>query len=174
MSQPDPTVAADRVLATVLMTDIVDSTRLVAKLGDAAWRELLDRHDLIVRAQIEQHSGRLVDQSGDGTLSTFGRPGAAIDCAHAMHGALKELKIEIRAGLHIGEIELRQDGRIGGMAVHIAARVLGEARGEEVLVSRTVRDVLIGSRYRFKERGIHELKGVPSKWPLYAVESPEP
>lgn len=161
--------APERVLATLLFTDIVDSTRLATKLGDAAWRELLDGHDGIVRRELERHGGRFVDAAGDGTLATFQTPGGAIDCALALHAALAELNLEIRAGLHIGEIELRDEGRIGGMAVHIGARVLGRADGGEVLVSRTVRDVLIGSRYEFKERGIHTLKGVPSKWPLYAV-----
>ncbi len=165
----------ERMLATVLFTDMVDSTRLAAKIGDTAWRELLDRHDKVVRGQIERYGGRLVDSAGDGALSTFNSPGNAIDCAHALHVALKELnlKIKIRAGLHIGELELREDGRVGGTAVHIGARVLGLAHGGDVLVSRTVRDVLIGSNYRFKERGIRELKGVPSKWPLYSVEAPK-
>jgi len=163
--------APQRLLATVLLTDIVDSTRQLAKVGDAAWRAQLDRHDTIVREGITRHGGRLVDQAGDGTLATFGTPGDAIDCALALCEALAALKIEIRAGLHIGEIELREEGRIGGMAVHIGARVLGRAEKGEVLISRTVRDVLIGSTfYDFKERGIHTLKGVPSKWPLYAVE----
>ncbi|MDR3416285.1 MAG: adenylate/guanylate cyclase domain-containing protein [Nevskia sp.] len=165
----------ERRLATVLFTDIVDSTRLAAKIGDAAWRDLLDRHDHIVRERIEHYGGRLVDSAGDGALSMFDTPGNAIDCAHAIHAALKDqkLKIKIRAGLHIGELELREDGRVGGTAVHIGARVLGMARGGDVLVSRTVRDVLIGSRYRFKDCGIHELKGVPSKWPLYSVAAPK-
>ena len=162
----------ERVLATLLFTDMVDSTRLAAKIGDTAWHELLDHHDQTVKAQIGRFGGRLVDSAGDGALSIFNTPGAAIDCAHALHAELKalKLKIRIRAGLHIGEIELREDGRVGGTAVHIGARVLGMAKAGDVLVSRTVRDVLIGSRYRFKERGIHELKGVPSKWPLYSVE----
>lgn len=102
----------------------------------------------------------------------FATPASAIDCAHALHAELKKLKLRIRAGVHIGEVELREDGRVGGIAVHIGARVLGLARPGDVLVSRTVRDVLIGARYKFKERGIHELKGVPSKWPLYAVAAP--
>jgi len=162
----------ERMLATVLFTDMVDSTRLAAKIGDAAWRQLLDRHDQAVRGQIQRYGGRLVDSAGDGALSIFTTPGNAIDCAHALHAELKalNLKIRIRAGLHIGELELREDGRVGGTAVHIGARVLGLARAGDVLVSRTVRDVLIGSRYKFKERGVHELKGVPSKWPLYEVE----
>lgn len=165
----------ERMLATVLFTDMVDSTRLAAKIGDAAWRQLLDRHDQAVRSQVERYGGRLVDSAGDGALSIFASPGNAIDCAHALHAELKalKLKIKIRVGLHIGELELREDGRVGGTAVHIGARVLALARGGDVLVSRTVRDVLIGSRYRFRERGIHELKGVPSKWPLYLVEAPK-
>ncbi len=163
----------ERMLATVLFTDMVDSTRLAAKIGDAAWRQLLDRHDVALRKQVERYGGRLVDSAGDGALSIFSSPGNAIDCAHALHAELRELKlkIRIRAGLHIGELELREDGRVGGTAVHIGARVLGLARADDVLVSRTVRDVLIGSRYRFKERGVHELKGVPSKWPLYEVQA---
>jgi class 3 adenylate cyclase len=165
--------APERALATVLFTDIVDSTRLAAKHGDAAWRALLDRHDQAVREELARYGGRLVDSAGDGTLATFPTPGSAIDCAHALVAAMKELKLKIRCGLHIGELELREDGRVGGVAVHIGARVLGEAKPGDVLVSRTVRDVLIGSPYRFKDRGIRELKGVPSKWPLYVVESPK-
>jgi class 3 adenylate cyclase len=163
----------ERALATVLFTDIVDSTRRAAKAGDAAWRELLDRHDGALRAEIALFRGRLVDSAGDGSLAVFDSPGRAIDCALALMRRMRELDLEVRAGIHIGELELREDGRVGGIAVHIGARVLGEARGGEVLVSRTVRDVLIGARYRFKERGIHELKGVPSKWPLYEAEAPK-
>ena len=166
-----PDVAPERILATLMFTDIVDSTRQLAKLGDAAWRERLDQHDRLVHRTIAGFGGRLVDTAGDGTLATFATPGSAIDCALAIQDAIEPLKIEIRAGIHIGEIELREEGRIGGMAVHIGARVLGKAEGGEVLISRTVRDVLIGStHYEFKERGIHTLKGVPSKWPLYAAE----
>jgi class 3 adenylate cyclase len=160
---------SERTVATVMFTDIVKSTERAAELGDAAWRELLDRHDRIVREQLSAFHGRLVDSAGDGTLAVFDSPRFAIDCAFALISALRELRIEIRAGLHIGELELREDGRVGGMAVHIGARVLGWAKGGEILVSRTLRDILIGSRVQFRERGIHELKGVPSKWPLYAV-----
>lgn len=162
----------DRQLATVLFTDLVDSTKLAVKLGDAAWRALLDRHDQTVREQIAHHGGRLVDSAGDGTLAVFPTPGEAIDCGHALHKALRPLKLRMRAGVHIGELELREDGRVGGIAVHIGARVLGLAKSGQVLVSRTVRDVLIGSAYRFKDAGMHELRGVPSKWPLYAAELP--
>ena len=168
-----PLQVPERVLATLLFTDIVDSTKQLAKLGDAAWREKLDQHDRIVRDAISSYGGRLVDAAGDGTLATFGTPGKAIHCARVLHPAMDALKIEIRTGLHIGEIELREEGRIGGMAVHIGARVLGYAEAGEVLVSRTVRDVLIGGRFEFSERGVHTLKGVPSKWPLYAVDEPE-
>jgi len=167
-----PMVDPERVLATLLFTDIVDSTKQLAPLGDGAWREKLDHHDRIVRDRIVEHGGRLVDKAGDGTLAMFATPGKAIDCARALHPAMEPLKIEIRTGLHIGEIELREEGRIGGMAVHIGARVLGYAEPGEVLVSRTVRDVLIGGRFEFTERGVHTLKGVPSKWPLYAVDPP--
>jgi class 3 adenylate cyclase len=162
--------AHERRLATVLFTDIVDSTKHATKLGDAAWRAKLDAHDRAVHGAINQHRGRLVDSAGDGTLATFDAPGDAIDCAHSCHEAVAPLKLKLRAGLHIGELELREDSRVGGIAVHIAARVLGLAKAGDVLVSRTVRDVLIGSSYRFRERGIHELKGVPSKWPLYSVQ----
>jgi class 3 adenylate cyclase len=164
-------VAPDRALATVLFTDIVDSTRTASKLGDTAWRALLDRHDRMVREQIGLYGGRLVDSAGDGAFATFPTPGGAIDCAHALHAAVGKLGIKLRAGVHIGEVEVREDGRVGGIAVHIGARVLEHAKSGDVMVSRTVRDVLIGAQYRFKERGIHELKGVPSKWPLYAVEA---
>lgn len=168
-----PDHAPERALATLLFTDIVDSTQWLAKLGDAVWRERLDAHDRLVRETIDRHHGRLVDEAGDGTLAMFASPRHAIDCALDLHPALETLKLEIRTGLHIGEVELREEGRIGGMAVHIGARVLGHAEAGEVLVSRTVRDVLIGARYDFTERGVHTLKGVPSKWPLYAVEPPE-
>jgi class 3 adenylate cyclase/pimeloyl-ACP methyl ester carboxylesterase len=161
----------ERALASVLFTDIVDSTRLAAKQGDEAWRALLDRHDRVLREQIALFRGRFVDSAGDGSLAVFDSPGRAIDCAHSVLRTMDEFKLELRAGVHIGEVELREDGRVGGIAVHIGARVLGEARGGEVVVSRTVRDVLIGSRYKFKDRGIHELKGVPSKWPLYVAEN---
>lgn len=160
----------ERELATVLFTDIVDSTRRAVELGDAAWHALLDRHDAAVREQIARFGGELADSAGDGTLATFRSPGTAIECAQAIHEQLRALTLQVRAGIHIGELERREDGRVGGIAVHIGARVLGHARPGEVLVSRTVRDVLIGAPYRFKDRGIHELRNVPSRWPLYCVE----
>lgn len=168
-----PVASTERALATLLFTDIVDSTRQLARLGDTVWRDRLDQHDRAVRAAIEAHGGRLVDSAGDGTLAMFPMPGAAIDCAQSLPPTMARLGLDIRVGLHIGEVELREAGRIGGMAVHIGARVLGLADAGEVLVSRTLRDVVIGGRYEFKERGVHTLKGVPSKWPLYAVEPPD-
>lgn len=159
----------ERMLATVLFTDIVDSTQRAAELGDAAWRQLLDRHDRAVREQIGLHRGKLVDSAGDGTLATFTHPDQAIECALALHRAVAKLGVGIRIGLHTGTVELRDDGRVGGMAVHIGARVMAAAKAGEVLASRTVHDVLIGSHHAFEERGEHELKGVPGRWPLYAV-----
>ena len=161
--------ASERALAAVLFTDIVDSTAQANALGDAAWRRLLDQHDRLVREHIASFDGRLVEVTGDGTLATFAAPGRAIDCAFALQAKLASLDVRIRAGVHLGEVELREDGRIGGLAVHIAARVLGLAGADEVLVSRTVHDVLIGSRHAFDERGTHALKGVPGRWQVYAA-----
>lgn len=161
-----------RSLHTVLFTDIVGSTRQAARLGDTVWRERLDQHDRIIQQQVALYRGRFVESAGDGTLTVFDNPRAALECAHALHAALTPLKLKIRAGLHFGEVELREDGRVGGLAIHIGARVLALAKPGEVLVSRTLRDILIGSPYEFKERGIHVLDGVPSKWPLYAARRP--
>lgn len=161
--------AAERALAAVLFTDIVDSTAKANALGDAAWRRLLDQHDRLAREHVASFDGRLVEVTGDGTLATFPAPGRAIDCALALQAGLASQGLPIRAGLHLGEIELREDGRIGGLAVHIAARVLALAGAGEVLVSRTVHDVLIGSRHAFDERGVHALKGVPGAWTVYAT-----
>lgn len=160
---------AEHVVATLLFTDIVDSTGRAAQMGNVAWHQLLDRHDQVVRIQVPLFHGRLVDSAGDGTLTTFGSPGHALDCAQALNDALIALGIEIRAGLHTGEVELREDGRIGGIAVHFAARVMAAARVREILVSHTVHGILLGSRYCFEERGVHDLKGVPGRWPLYAL-----
>jgi class 3 adenylate cyclase len=164
--------AAERLLTTILFTDIVDSTVRAAALGDRAWRQLLDRHDRAVRELVDVHRGRLVETCGVGTLATFDSPDQAVDCALALHRALCELELGIRTGLHVGSVELRDDGRVSGLAVHIGARVAAAARKGEVLASRTLRDVLIGSRYGFAERGSHELKGVPGTWSLYAVSAP--
>ena len=164
----------ERALATMLFTDVVDSTRRAAEIGDAAWRQLLERHDRAVRDQVALHRGTLVEYAGDGTLATFDQPERAIACALALHRALGDLGVRVRTGLHTGTVELRDEGRIGGVAVHIAARVMSEAKGGEVIVSRTVRDVLLGSRYEFDERGTYDLKGVPDRWPLYTLRATSP
>jgi class 3 adenylate cyclase len=161
-------VADDRVLATVLFTDIVDSTRRAAEIGDRDWHALLDAHDAVVRSQLARFLGREVNTSGDGFLAMFDGPQRAIRCAMAIRDAVQSLGIEVRAGLHTGECEVRGDD-IGGIGVHIGARVSALARPNEVLVSSTLRDLVIGSGLEFEERGAHELKGVPGEWRLFAV-----
>jgi class 3 adenylate cyclase/pimeloyl-ACP methyl ester carboxylesterase len=161
-------VADDRVLATVLFTDIVDSTRRAAEIGDRDWHALLDAHDAVVRVQLNRFRGREVNTSGDGFLATFDGPQRAIRCAMSIRDAVQVLGIEVRAGLHTGECEVRGDD-IGGIAVHIGARVSGLAGPNDVLVSSTLRDLVIGSGLEFEERGAHELKGVPGEWRLFAV-----
>jgi class 3 adenylate cyclase len=163
-------VADDRVLATVLFTDIVDSTRLAAEIGDRDWHALLDAHDAVVRAQLARFRGREVNTSGDGFLAMFDGPQRAIRCAMAIRDAVRSLGIEVRAGLHTGECEVRGDD-IGGIGVHIGARVSALAGPNEVLVSGTLRDLVIGSGLEFEERGSYELKGVPGEWHLFAVAS---
>jgi class 3 adenylate cyclase len=163
-------VADDRVLATVLFTDIVDSTRRAAEMGDRDWRALLDAHDAVVRAQLNRFRGREVNTSGDGFLATFDGPQRAIRCAMAIRDAVQSLGIEVRAGLHTGECEVRGDD-IGGIGVHIGARVSALAGPNDVLVSSTLRDLVIGSGLEFEERGSYELKGVPGEWRLFAVAS---
>jgi class 3 adenylate cyclase len=158
----------DRVLATVLFTDIVGSTERAAHLGDRAWRELLDAHDGVVRRQLDRFRGREVHTVGDGFLATFDGPGRAIRCACAIRDAVRALGIEVRAGLHTGEVEVRGDD-VAGMAVHIGARVSAGAAPGEVLVSSTVKDLVAGSGIEFADRGDHELKGVPGTWKLFAV-----
>jgi class 3 adenylate cyclase len=157
----------DRVLATVLFTDIVDSTRRAAELGDRRWRELLERHDEFTRAEITRFQGRVVKQTGDGFLATFDGPTRAVRCATALADRIPELGIDVRGGLHTGECELRSDD-IGGIAVHIGARIAALAQAREVLVSSTVRDLVNGSGIAFVDRGSHVLKGVPGKWKLFA------
>ena len=162
--------AMDRVLATVLFTDIVRSTERAASLGDNQWSRLLDDHDRICAEHVDRYRGRMVKSTGDGVLATFDGPARAIACALDLRAALRPLGIEIRVGLHTGEIELRGDD-IGGIAVHIAARIDGLAGDGEVLVSRTVVDLVVGSGIEFLDRGEHELKGVPGTWTLFAVAS---
>ncbi|MBX7432002.1 adenylate/guanylate cyclase domain-containing protein [Mycobacterium sp. Y57] len=161
-------VADDRVLGTLLFTDIVDSTRRAAEMGDRDWHALLDAHDAVVRSQLARFRGREVNTSGDGFLAMFDGPQRAIRCAMAIRGAVQSLGIEVRAGLHTGECEVRGDD-IGGIGVHIGARVSALAAPNEVLVSSTLRDLVIGSGLEFEERGSHELKGVPGEWRLFAV-----
>jgi class 3 adenylate cyclase len=165
-----PAHDTDRVLATVLLTDIVGSTERAASLGDRRWQELLSTHDALVRAEIERFRGRPVKSTGDGIMATFDGPGRAIRCATAIRESVRSLGIEVRAGLHTGEIELHGDD-IGGIAVHIAQRVSCLAGSGEVLVSRTVTDLVAGSGIEFADRGEHELKGVPGMWRLFAVTS---
>jgi class 3 adenylate cyclase/pimeloyl-ACP methyl ester carboxylesterase len=161
----------DRVLATVLFTDIVDSTRRAAEIGDRDWRALLDAHDAVVRAQLGRFRGREVSTSGDSFLATFDGPQRAIRCAMAIRDGVQALGIQVRAGLHTGECEIRGDD-IGGIAVHIGARVSALAGPNDVVVSSTLRDLVIGSGLEFDDRGAHELKGVPGEWHLFAVASP--
>lgn len=164
-------VASDRVLATVLFTDIVGSTARAAALGDAAWRSLLGRHDRIVREEVQRHRGRLVKLLGDGALAVFDGPSRAIGCATTIRDRARAIDVEIRAGLHTGECELLPDGDVGGLAVHIGARISGLAAANEVLVSSTVRDLSVGSGVALADRGEHDLKGVPGPWRLFAVET---
>jgi class 3 adenylate cyclase len=160
----------DRVLATVLFTDIVDSTRSAAAIGDQAWRRLLDSHDQLAIQTVEKHRGILVKTTGDGILATFDGPGRAVRCALSLQAASKQIGLPIRAGLHTGEIEIR--GRdIGGIAVHAAARVMAQSQSDEVLVSRVVTDLVAGAGLRFSERGSHELKGLPGRWDLFAASA---
>ncbi|MCW2630834.1 MAG: family 3 adenylate cyclase [Mycobacterium sp.] len=161
-------VADDRVLATVLFTDIVDSTRRAAEIGDRDWHALLDAHDAVVRAQLTRFRGREVNTSGDGFLATFDGPQRAIRCAMSIRDGVRALGIEVRAGLHTGECEVRGDD-IGGIGVHVGARVSALAGPNDVLVSSTLRDLVIGSGLEFDDRGAHELKGVPGEWRLFAV-----
>ena len=163
-----PLPVLDRVLATVLFTDIVGSTERAASLGDRGWRGVLERHDQIASEQIGDHGGRLVKSTGDGVLATFQGPGAALHCATSLRDCLASAGIPIRAGVHTGEIEVRGDD-IGGIAVHIAARVEAKADPGEVLATRTVKDLVAGSGVAFDPRGVHTLKGVPDDWQLYAV-----
>lgn len=159
----------DRVLATVLFTDIVDSTRKAVDLGDQRWRELLEEHHAAVREQLRRFRGREIDTAGDGVLSAFDGPARAICAARAITDGVRRLGIEVRAGLHTGECEVMGD-KLAGIAVHIGARVAALAGPGEVLVSGTVKDLVAGSGLRFTARGAHEFKGVPGSWQLYSLE----
>jgi class 3 adenylate cyclase len=169
-----PAAVPDRVLATVLFTDVVGSTERAADLGDRAWRELLERHDELARELVSAEGGRIVKHMGDGLLATFDGPARAVRAAESLLRAVEPLGVRLRAGIHTGEVELMGDD-VGGMAVHIGARVGALAGPGEILVSSTVRDLVVGSQLRFAERGEHELKGVPGAWRVYAVgEEREP
>jgi class 3 adenylate cyclase len=156
---------ADRVLATVLFTDIVDSTGQAIALGDARWRELLEAHDQLARTEVTRFGGEIPEFAGDGMLATFDGPARAVRCAFALRDRVRALGVNIRAGLHAGEVE-RRGGQVAGIGVHIAARILGLAQPGDVLVSRTVRDLVAGSGLTFVDRGTHALKGVPDRWEL--------
>jgi class 3 adenylate cyclase/dienelactone hydrolase len=158
----------DRVLATVMFSDIVDSTAKAVEMGDARWRELLERHHALVRRQLARARGKEVDTAGDGFFAAFDGPARAIRCACAITEAVTELGLEVRAGLHTGECEL-VDGKIAGIAVHTGARVAAKANPGEVLVSSTVKDLVAGSGLAFEDRGAHEFKGIPGEWRLYSV-----
>jgi class 3 adenylate cyclase len=161
-------VEPDRMLATVVFTDIVESTRVAAELGDSHWRNLIEAHNAAVRGLLARFRGKEVDTAGDGFLATFDGPARAVECACEAVEAVRELGLEIRAGLHTGECAIA-DGKVSGLAVHIGARILSQAGQGEVLVSQTVKDLVAGSGIEFTERGVAELKGVPGEWRLYAV-----
>lgn len=165
-----PTIPADRILTTVLFTDIVESTERAASLGDQRWRALLDRHDRVVRDELRRFRGREINTTGDGFVAAFDGPARAIRCAQAIIQSSARLGLELRAGLHTGECEIRGDD-LGGLAVHIAARVQALASPREILVSGTVKDLVVGSGVQLTERGEHDLKGVPGTWSLFAVKT---
>jgi class 3 adenylate cyclase len=156
----------DRVLATVLFTDIVDSTGRAASLGDRAWRQLLDRHDQLARTEVDRWHGRFVKNTGDGVLATFDAPTRALRCAFALRDALAHEGLEIRAAIHTGEVEMRDDD-VGGIGVHIASRALGEADDRQIIVTRTVRDLATGTDLHFRPLSAVNLRGVPGSWELY-------
>jgi DNA-binding NarL/FixJ family response regulator len=161
----------DRILATVMFSDIVSSTERAARIGDRQWRDVLDRHDELVRGELTAHGGREIKSTGDGFLALFDAPARAIRCAMAIRNGLRSLGIDVRIGLHSGEVELRGSD-VGGIAVNIGARVAASASGGEVVVSSTVRDLVVGSGIAFLNRGEHALKGVPDRWHLFAVDEP--
>lgn len=161
-----PVPATNRVLATVLFTDLVDSTRRAARSGDRAWSELLERHLDRARAAVAAHGGETIKSTGDGVLGVFAGPGQGVRCAEQVIGEARELGLEVRSGLHTGEVERSPDD-VSGLAVHLAARIMGLAAAGEVLVSGTVRDLVIGSELTFSEHGEHELKGVPGRWTVW-------
>ncbi|HEY7651091.1 MAG TPA: adenylate/guanylate cyclase domain-containing protein [Methylomirabilota bacterium] len=166
-------VEPDRILATVMFTDIVDATRKASEMGDRRWRDLLAAHHALVREHLSKFRGREIDTAGDGFLSTFDGPARGIRAACAVSEGVRQLGLEVRAGLHTGECEV-MGSKLGGIAVHIGARVAALAQGGEVLVSGTVKDLVAGSGLRFEDRGAHALKGVPGEWHIFAVAKPGP
>ena len=158
-----------RVLATVLFTDIVDSVARAWDVGDHAWCDLLEQHDRLVRGELERWTGREIDSAGDGFFAAFDRPRDAVACAYSIARDVTALDLEVRAGVHTAEVEC-VGGKLAGIGVLIGARLTAHARGGEVLVSRTVKDLLTDTEMRFRERGVYELRGIPGGWPLYAVE----
>jgi len=157
----------DRVLATVLFTDIVSSTERASHLGDRSWKELLDKHDHMARRQVERFRGRVVKFTGDGVLAMFDGPARAVRCAAALRDGAEDLGVDVRAGLHTGEIEMRGED-IGGIAVHIAQRICSAAASREIVASSTVKDLVAGSGLAFADRGVHQLRGVPDQWRAFA------
>jgi class 3 adenylate cyclase len=161
---------SDRVLATILFTDVVASTQQIAQSGDRRWRDLFEEHKRVVRRELDRHRGREVNTAGDGFLATFDGPARAVRCARSIVDRMHEVGLDVRAGVHTGEIEVAQDD-VTGIAVHIGSRVQDAAGPGEVLVSRTVVDLVAGSGLEFEDRGEHELKGVPGRFQLYAVNA---
>lgn len=165
---PEWVPAASRILATVLFVDIVSATETATALGDQRWRDVLQRYRALVRRELARYRGREVEATGDGFLATFDGPTRAMRCAFAVRDAVRLVGLDVRAGLHSGECEI-MDEKIGGIAVHIGARVAASAAAGEILVSSTVKDLVIGSTFQFTDRGLQALKGVPGEWRLYAA-----
>lgn len=166
-----PLPSPDRFLGTVLFVDVVGSTRLAAQIGDSRFRDLIDGFHQLVRRQLDRYQGRLVDTAGDGALAVFDSPARAIGCAEAVRDGVRALGLQVRAGAHAGETEHGPDGEVRGIAVHTGARVAALAGPGEILVSRTIRDLVAGAPIRLDSRGSHELKGVPGSWEVFAVVS---
>lgn len=166
--RPDAPDDVDRVLATVLFTDIVDSTTKAIELGDRRWRDLLDTHDRLATQVVEKHRGKMVKTTGDGILAMFDGPGRGVRCALALGEAARQIGLPLRAGLHTGEVEMRGND-VGGIAVHVAARIMGQSGANEVFVSRVVTDLVAGAGLRFTDRGCFDLKGLPGAWDLFAA-----
>jgi class 3 adenylate cyclase len=167
-----PEVRHHQRVATLLMTDIVSSTRLIARLGDVRWADLLEHHNEQARADVERFGGRIVDFAGDRVFAVFQSTQCAIEAATAIHDAMRTLGLDVRAGVHTGEVEIRED-QVIGLAVHVAARIAACARPGETLVSRRVKDLLDDSDDQLSERGVYTLKGVPNRWQLFSVRSPD-